>query len=1166
MTGFRFKSMSHRVSRAASLLAIMLAAVAPIATGIGSGPFVAPTDRVGTSAVAPPREIGTDAVWQVGGAEAGDYLGYSIATAGDVNGDGYGDVIIGAPRHSNPQVYEGAAFLYLGSAGGLSTAPAWSYESNQIGAGFGICVAPAGDVNNDGYADVIVGADTYDIGQSEEGCAFVFLGSSSGLAPTPIWTGQGDQAGAQYGLCVATAGDVNGDGYDDILVGAPFYDNSSSDDGRAYLYYGAAYGVESDFAWAIGSGQTSAQLGRSVATAGDVNADGYADIIIGADRYDAGLILDCGRAWVYLGSSTGIAGGYVWVQTGVVSGDHFGWCVAAAGDTDGDGYADVVVGAPEADGSLVDEGRIYVYRGTPTGVAIPPMRTLSGGQTNARYGTSVAPAGDTNGDSFADLVVGARLYDGGQTDEGKIYVYEGSVEGLFTAPVWTSEIDQADARYGSSVGAAGDVDGDGFGDVLAGTWAYDMPAENAGGAWAFAGGAEGLSDTPGWARLGDQVASQLGTSVCIAGDVNGDGFSDVAVGAPYYDNTENDEGTVWGYLGSGTGPSSQPNWIGLGENTNDWFGMEIAAAGDVNGDGYGDLLVGAPEADHGGNSYAGKVYLYLGSEVGLWSDFAWTQGGDADYMALGISIDGAGDVNGDGYADVIIGSHGHMVEGGMTGQAFLYLGSSSGLAGTPAWSIEGIPGSFYSEAVAGAGDVNGDGYSDVIIGSTDSEIPGGGIGQAFVYLGGPSGLPYAPAWAENLGQVGDEFGWSVDGAGDMNGDGYDEVIVGAPGYDPAGYPADAGAVAIYLGSAAGPATSPSWFTWSDQAESGMGIEVCGAGDLNGDGYSDVAFSAPGWDTGLMNAGCVHAKFGSAAGPTGFIDWTVFGTAAWEGLGSALDGAGDTNGDGFDDLIAGSPGYQQPEGTGLARIFFGNDRNLSYRGFPSIPRQQQRSDESPIDLLGRSESLDGFQLATVGHSAAGRMRVRMEWQAAEQGTPLHTLAIEHGAWRLPYPPMPDFGSYVALTAEVSGLDEDSPCHWRLRVASRSPFFPWTPWTSTAGTVPAQSQVRTARSTEEVPANEGAIPNALRVEPARPTPFDHQVSLVYVLPTGGPVRVTIYDVSGRCVRTLVDASMDPGCHVACWDGADGGGRRLPGGVYLARVESAGVVRTAMIVRRR
>ena len=408
MTGFRFKSMSHRVSRAASLLAIMLAAVAPIATGIGSGPFVAPTDRVGTSAVAPPREIGTDAVWQVGGAEAGDYLGYSIATAGDVNGDGYGDVIIGAPRHSNPQVYEGAAFLYLGSAGGLSTAPAWSYESNQIGAGFGICVAPAGDVNNDGYADVIVGADTYDIGQSEEGCAFVFLGSSSGLAPTPIWTGQGDQAGAQYGLCVATAGDVNGDGYDDILVGAPFYDNSSSDDGRAYLYYGAAYGVESDFAWAIGSGQTSAQLGRSVATAGDVNADGYADIIIGADRYDAGLILDCGRAWVYLGSSTGIAGGYVWVQTGVVSGDHFGWCVAAAGDTDGDGYADVVVGAPEADGSLVDEGRIYVYRGTPTGVAIPPMRTLSGGQTNARYGTSVAPAGDTNGDSFADLVVGAR--------------------------------------------------------------------------------------------------------------------------------------------------------------------------------------------------------------------------------------------------------------------------------------------------------------------------------------------------------------------------------------------------------------------------------------------------------------------------------------------------------------------------------------------------------------------------------------------------------------------------------------------------------------------------------------------------------------------------------------------------------------------------------------
>ena len=132
--------------------------------------------------VLPPREIGASPVWHVGWQEAGDYYGYSVATAGDVNGDGYSDVIVGARNYSNPQTYEGAAFLYLGSAGGLSTTPAWSYESNQIGAGFGVCVAPAGDVNNDGYDDVIIGADTYDIGQSEEGCAFVFLGSSTGLA------------------------------------------------------------------------------------------------------------------------------------------------------------------------------------------------------------------------------------------------------------------------------------------------------------------------------------------------------------------------------------------------------------------------------------------------------------------------------------------------------------------------------------------------------------------------------------------------------------------------------------------------------------------------------------------------------------------------------------------------------------------------------------------------------------------------------------------------------------------------------------------------------------------------------------------------------------------------------------------------------------------------
>jgi len=131
----------------------------------------------------------------------------------------------------------------------LATSPAWMADSNQASALFGNAVATAGDVNGDGYSDVIVAAENYDNGETDEGRAFVYLGSASGLSFTPAWTAESNQALANFGYNVATAGDVNGDGYSDVLVGSSLYDNGETNEGRAYLYLGSPSGLGLTPAW-----------------------------------------------------------------------------------------------------------------------------------------------------------------------------------------------------------------------------------------------------------------------------------------------------------------------------------------------------------------------------------------------------------------------------------------------------------------------------------------------------------------------------------------------------------------------------------------------------------------------------------------------------------------------------------------------------------------------------------------------------------------------------------------------------------------------------------------------------------------------------------------------------------------------------------------------------
>jgi hypothetical protein len=168
----------------------------------------------------------------------GASFGFRVSTAGDVNGDGYSDVIIGAPYYDHGQVDEGAAFVYHGSAMGLGMSPAWSAESNQGGAEMGFPVATAGDVDGDGYSDVLVSAWKYTSGHLEEGRVFFYHGSPNGLLPVHSWSTESNQNIGEYGFSIANAGDVNGDGFSDILVGAPGYENGEWNEGRVWFYYG----------------------------------------------------------------------------------------------------------------------------------------------------------------------------------------------------------------------------------------------------------------------------------------------------------------------------------------------------------------------------------------------------------------------------------------------------------------------------------------------------------------------------------------------------------------------------------------------------------------------------------------------------------------------------------------------------------------------------------------------------------------------------------------------------------------------------------------------------------------------------------------------------------------------------------------------------------------
>ena len=692
---------------------------------------------------------------------------------------------------------------------------------------FGTSVSGAGDVNGDGFSDVIIGSPYHDHWSPDQGNAYIYFGGSAMNAnPDVQLLPDGSMGtGGEFGGNVSNAGDVNGDGFSDVIVGAPA-------DGLVSLYFGgASMNNLADFT----------VFGRNGSFAGDVNGDGYSDFIIGANA----------EAYIFFGGSS-ISITPDIVLTGENVSDEFGWSVSGVGDLNGDGFSDVIVGANLNNAGGTYAGRAYVYFG---GAAMDNVKDviLTGAAESDQFGYSVSGAGDFNGDGYSDLLVGAPVNDAGGTNAGRAYLYTNSLTGTDIPDEFFTGAAAGD-YFGYSVSTAGDVNGDGYSDVIVGAVSNDAGGGDAGRAYIYFSGSL-IDNTADVILTGAAAGDYFGNSISTAGDVNGDGYFDVIVGAFANDAGGTIAGRAYIYFG-GASMNSIADVTLTGEALGDVFGYSVSTAEDVNGDGYSDVIVGASDNNAGGNS-AGRAYIFFGG--GSMDNIAdVTLTGEAAGDDLGASVSSAGDVNGDGYSDVIVGARGSG--GSFAGKANIYFGGVS-MDNTTDVTLTGaaIVQDQFGCSVSSAGDVNGDGYSDVIVGAFRNDAGGGDAGRAYIYFGG-SLIDNTADVILTGASAGDNFGNSVSTAGDVNGDGYSDVIVGAQYNDAGG--TDAGRAYIYFGDTGMDNTADVILTGAAVSD-WFGYSVSTAGDVNADGYSDLIVGANLNDAGGTDAGRAYLYLSSS---------------------------------------------------------------------------------------------------------------------------------------------------------------------------------------------------------------------------------------------------------------------------------------------------------------
>ena len=427
------------------------------------------------------------------GSAGAESAGYSVAGAGDINADGLMDVLVGAPDWDDPATDAGVAYLFLGplTTGGMETADA-RLLGDDSSDHLGWSLAGAGDVNGDGWADLLVGAYGDSTGSSNAGAAYLLLGPVSGdvaasSADATLYSLSSDD---QAGYAVSGAGDANRDRVDDLLIGAPYQDDGASDAGAVYLFNGPVLGsnpLDNADARFLGS-RADDHGGAALAGGHDANGDGYADVLIGAWGEDS-MGSEAGATYLLLGPFTGDkaldTADAIWF--GESSGDYAGLAVAWLGDMDADGYPDALVGAPGEDSGGDDAGAAYLFGGEETGTMVltDAKASFLGDYSYDLLGTAVSSAGDFNADGEPDCLLSAPWADIGASDGGAIYLFLGPVTGQVdasSAPIILYG-ENADDLAGTSIASAGDTDGDGNDDILVGAPGQDSGAGDAGAAY-----------------------------------------------------------------------------------------------------------------------------------------------------------------------------------------------------------------------------------------------------------------------------------------------------------------------------------------------------------------------------------------------------------------------------------------------------------------------------------------------------------------------------------------------------------------------------------------------------------------------------------------------------------------------------------------------------------
>ncbi len=1034
----------------------------------------------------------------------GTYFGYSVSTAGDVNGDGYDDVIIGAYKYSFPT---GRAYIFYGDKYMDTNA-----DVIIVGTGsyFGYSVSNAGDVNKDGYDDVIIGAYI-------SNCAYIIYGNSSlanGIKATDadvILTGSD-----RFGYSVSSARDVNGDGYDDVIVGSYGYSNYT---GRAYIYYGGSSMDDAADVTFTGENEED-KFGISVSSAGDVNNDGFGDIIVGGYAHNS----EEGRAYIYYGGSSMNNAVDVTI-TGEGRGDKFGYSVSTAGDVNGDDKDDVIVGAPSVYNSA---GRAYIFYGGSLSSSIDAVSAdviISGGVTNSALGCSVSNAGDVNGDDIDDVVVGAYTYSNGN---GRVFIFygDGSLSGT---------LDDADADIiinaenngdylGISVSTVGDVNGDGYDDIIAGANSY---SNYNGRAYILYGGAD-LDESIG---AGDvdvkfDVPSEdnyFGCSVSSIGDVNDDDIDDIIVGAHGHSTYK---GRVYIFYG-GSDMDNSADVIITGEKLAHHLGWSASSAGDINNDGINDIIIGA----YGYSNSTGRAYIFYGGSlsstiIASSADIIIT---GKENFQFGYSVSSAGDVNGDNKDDIIIGAPGYATK---KGRVFIFYGGSlSGEISSAEANVK-ITGEtaedYFGWSVSYAGNVSGDSYDDLIIGSPGYDSK---KGRAYIFNGGSlsSDIDAANADVKITGTAqGFELGYSVSFAGDVNGDTKDDIIIGAPEYS-----SSTGRVFIFHGGSLSGSirSSAANVIMSGENEGDyFGRSVSYAGNVNGDSYDDVIIGSPGYDSEKGRAYILYGGSLSSDIEAANANVIMTGEQEYDKFGYSVSFAGDVNDDGYDDVIMGAP------------IGTSND----------ICEVYVYSDDAaplPVELTSFTAALinDGIQLYWQTATEVNNYGFEIERSVGQ------TLSLSRNWETLSFVPGHGNSSSPNLYEFV---DTDVPAgkvEYRLKQIDTDGQF--TYYNQTAS---VDLNITSINDAEQSAA---ALPTEYDLKQNYPNPFNPTTTINYSVPVGdanyaAPTNVTliVYDILGRQVATLVNKKQSPGNYSVEFDAGN-----LPSGIYVYKITSGKFVQS-------